>query len=416
MQDVKCFKDLPLSNMVLRGLEDLGFHILFPIQAQAIVPLLEGKDVIGQAQTGTGKTAAFSIPLIEHLNFEVEAVQGLVLTPTRELAVQVTEHISLIGKYTPLKVLAVYGGVSIKRQAEALAKGVHVVVGTPGRMIDQIKRGNLRLSSVKMVVLDEADRMLDMGFREDVEYILSMIPNERQTSLFSATIDKNVMSLCNRYMKNPEKIIVSKDELAASGIIQYYARVDSRSKFKALLKILKDIHVEKAIIFCRTRSETGILARKLKLKGYSVEALHGGFTQAQREKVLNLFRSGRIQLLAATDVAARGLDIEGVTHIINYDVPLDTLVYFHRIGRTARMGKEGVAITLVDQRETLELNRIKSLTNKSIHELETSVETYRVLCSECGSEFQSPFKPNPNRPIYCPECWKHVKPPVEPLT
>ncbi|MBC7131379.1 DEAD/DEAH box helicase [Candidatus Bathyarchaeota archaeon] len=415
MQQVKCFKDLPLSRNVLSGLEELGFEDLFPIQAQAIMPLLEGKDVIGQAQTGTGKTAAFGVPMVERLDFSNRTVQGLILTPTRELALQVADHIRRIGRYTPLKVLAVYGGVSIERQMESLRRGVHVVVGTPGRIIDHINRETLDLSSVRMVVLDEADRMLDMGFREDVEYILSRVPAERQTSLFSATIDRNVMSLCDKYMHDPEKILVSRDTLEASGITQYYVRVNSRNKFRVLLKILMDNKVGKAIIFCRTRKGASILANKLKLKGYDARPLHGGFTQAQRETVLNSFRTGRTRLLVATDVAARGLDIQGVTHIINYDVPLDTLVYFHRIGRTARMGGEGVAITLVDYRETEELNRIKALITKSITELEAAIETYKAVCAQCGRECQVPFKPRRGKPIYCPECWERIKPPVERL-
>lgn len=415
MKNLKCFKDLPLSPSILKGLEELGFEDLFPIQAQAIMPMLEGRNVIGQAQTGTGKTAAFGVPMIERVNFDNKKVQGMVLTPTRELAVQVADHISRIGKYTPLKVLAVYGGVPIQRQVDALKRGVHVIVGTPGRVIDHIERGNLDMSTVRMVVLDEADRMLDMGFREDIEYILSRVPAERQTSLFSATIDQNVMSLCDRYMKNPEKILVNRDELEASGIIQYYVRVDSRNKFRILVKILKENHVGRAIIFCRTRKGASVLANRLRLKGYYASPLHGGFTQAQREAVLEAFRDGRTPLLVATDLAARGLDIQGVTHIINYDIPLDALVYFHRIGRTARMGRKGIAITLVNYRETGELNRIKALATKTMKELEATVETHRAVCSRCGGEFQVPFKPRPNRPIYCPECWENIKPPVERL-
>ncbi len=367
--EIQYFKDLPLSSEVMKGIEELGFSDLFPIQAQAITPLLEGKDVIGQAQTGTGKTAAFGIPMIERLNLEVKNVQGLVLVPTRELAVQVAEHMSRFGKYAGLKVLPVYGGEPIGRQIHALEDGVQIVAGTPGRIIDLLKRRILNLSSVKIVVLDEADRMLDMGFRDDIEYILSRVPSNRQTSLFSATIDQSVMKICNRYMKNPEKILVSKDEIALTQISQYYVVVNPHSKFETLCNILDENHINRAIIFCKTRMSTSILADKLRERQYDAKPLHAGFTQPQRDFVINSFRKGKLKLLVATDVAARGLDIQGITHIINYDVPLDALVYFHRIGRTARVGREGTAITLVGYGEIAEFNNIKALTKTTIEEL-----------------------------------------------
>jgi ATP-dependent RNA helicase DeaD len=366
---VQYFKDLPLSTQVMRGIEELGFNNLFPIQAQAIIPLLEGKDVIGQAQTGTGKTAAFGVPMIERLNPGVKSVQGLVLEPTRELAVQVAEHISWFGKYARLRVLPVYGGEPIGRQIRALEGGVQIVVGTPGRIIDLLERRILNLASVKVVVLDEADRMLDMGFIDDIEYILSKVPVNRQTSLFSATIDQSVMSICHRYMKNPEKILVSKDEIALTQMNQYYMVVNPYSKFESLCNILDENHIERAIIFCKTRTDTSMLADKLRSRGYDAKPLHAGFTQPQRDFVINLFRKGKLKLLVATDVAARGLDIQGITHIINYDVPLDALVYFHRIGRTARMGREGTAITLVGYGELTDFNNIKALTKTTIEEI-----------------------------------------------
>ncbi len=370
------FKDLPLSQEVMKGVEDLGFDDLFPIQAQAIIPLLKGRDVIGQAQTGTGKTAAFGIPIIECLNPRLNKVQGLVLEPTRELAIQVAEHVGLLGKYAPFRVLPIYGGASIRRQISALERGVHIIVGTPGRIIDHLKRGTLSLTSVKIVVLDEADRMLDMGFLDDVEYILSKVPARRQTNLFSATIDQSVMSLCNRYMTNPEKILVSKDEIALTQIDQYYMVVNRANKFKVLRDILDKNPIERAIIFCRTRKYTTMLSDRLKALGYDAKPLHAGFTQPQREFVINLFRKGRLKLLVATDVAARGLDIQGITHIINYDVPVDALVYFHRIGRTARMGLDGTAITFVGYGELAQFNSIKALTKTTIKELETSAQLW----------------------------------------
>jgi ATP-dependent RNA helicase DeaD len=354
---------------VMKGIEELGFSNLFPIQAQAITPLLEGQDVIGQAQTGTGKTAAFGIPMIERLNPEIKNVQGLVLVPTRELAVQVAEHISRFGKYTKIKVLPVYGGEPIERQIYALERGVQIVVGTPGRIIDLLERRILNLALVKVVVLDEADRMLDMGFIDDIEYILAKVPSNRQTSLFSATIDQSVMKICGRYMKNPQKILVSKDEIALSQINQYYMVVNPHSKFEILCNILDENNIDRAIIFCKTRLGTGILADKLRRKGYDARPLHAGFTQSQRDFVIDSFRKGKLKLLIATDVAARGLDIQGITHIINYDVPQDALVYFHRIGRTARKGQRGTAITLVSYGELAELNTIKALTKTSIEEV-----------------------------------------------
>jgi ATP-dependent RNA helicase DeaD len=369
---IQTFQDLPLTGEILRSIKELGFESLFPIQAQAIMPLLEGKDVIGQAQTGTGKTAAFGIPMVQRLNREIRGVQGLILVPTRELAVQVAENMASFAKYARAKVLAVYGGESINKQVHALSNGVQIVVGTPGRIIDLMERRVLNLGSVKMVVLDEADRMLDMGFIEDIEFILSKTPYERQTSLFSATIENSVMRVCNKYMKNPQKILVSKDEIALTQMKQYYTVVNQNGKFDTLCDIIRSEGVNKAIVFCRTRRETSKLSDQLYRKGYRVQALHAGFTQAQRDRAINDFRSDRLTLLIATDVAARGLDIEGITHIINYDVPMDAPVYFHRIGRTARKGEEGTAITLVSYGEMSDFNNIKSLTKTKIEEIKSS--------------------------------------------
>ncbi|MGD8546031.1 MAG: DEAD/DEAH box helicase, partial [Candidatus Bathyarchaeota archaeon] len=406
---IQYFEDLPLSQEIMDGIEELGFSDLFPIQAQAIIPLLNGKDVIGQAKTGTGKTAAFGIPMVERLNPQDNSVQALILEPTRELAKQVAEHIDRICKYMELKVLPIYGGKPIQKQIYTLEQGVHIVVGTPGRIIDHIKRGTLNLSSVKIVVLDEADRMLDMGFIDDIEYILSKAPANRQTSLFSATIDQSVMDVCNRYMNKPEKILVSKDEIAPTQINQYYMVVNHRNKFHVLCNIIDENHIERAIIFCKTRKGTSMLADRLRRQGYDAKPLHGGFTQSQREAVSNSFRKRKLKLLVATDVAARGLDIQEITHIINYDIPLDALVYFHRIGRTGRMGLGGTAITLVGYGEITELNRIKALTETAIKELESEIpvsyrersETHEAVCTDCGRSCQVPFKPDPNRPVYC---------------
>ena len=373
---IRNFEDLPLTPEIMKGIDELGFTELFPIQAQSIIPLLDGKDVIGQAQTGTGKTAAFGIPMVERVDPKNRKVQGLVLAPTRELAIQVAQRISRFSKYTKVKVLPVYGGESINRQIRALDRGVHIVVGTPGRTIDHLRRGTLNLSSTKIVVLDEADRMLDMGFIDDIKFILSKVPHDKQMSLFSATIDKSVMNMCHRYMKKPEKILVSKDEIALEQLNQYYMVVNPRNKLEYLLTMLKTNNVEKSIIFCNTRRGTDWLARKLRSHRYSAEPMHAGFTQAQRERVTNAFRNGRFDFLVATDVAARGLDIQGITHIINYDVPVEAPVYFHRVGRTARKGGEGTAITLVGYGEVGEIRKIKNLTNTHIEELEARNPQY----------------------------------------
>jgi len=365
----ECFRDLPLSMEVMKGIEELGFGNLSPIQAQAISPLLKGRDVIGQAQSGTGKTAAFGIPMVERIDRRFREVQGLVLVPTRELAVQVAEHIGRFGKYLGVKSLPVYGGESVHRQIQFLKHGVQVVVGTPGRTIDLFKRRALDLSTVSIVVLDEADTMLDMGFIADIEYILDKVPSPRQMSLFSATIDERVRRIYTRYMKRPEKILVSEDEIALTQIMQYYMVVNPLDKFKTLCSLLDKHRIKRAIVFCRTRTGASSLGNKLRIKGYDAKPLHAGLTQPQRDSVVDSFRNSKLRLLVATDVAARGLDIEGITHIINYDVPMDALLYFHRIGRTARFGLEGTAITLVGHRELADFNRIRSLTKTAIREM-----------------------------------------------
>jgi ATP-dependent RNA helicase DeaD len=413
---VQNFNDLPLSKDVLRGIKALGFEKPSPIQAQSIMPLLEGRDVIGQAQTGTGKTAAFGIPMVESIDLSDNRVQGLVLAPTRELAVQIAEHISRISKYTGIRVCPIYGGEKINRQIEQLRRGVHIVVGTPGRTIDHLERGTLRLGAVRMVVLDEADRMLDMGFVNDINKILDRVPENKQTSLFSATMDRNVWKICDRYMDRPEKILVSKDEIALVQIEQRYVKVDSMNRYPILEELIVDQGIRKAIIFTRTKRGAHRLARKLKRGGYNASALHGNLTQPQRDRVTRSFRKDKIDFLVATDIAARGLDIGGITHIINYNMPRETLSYFHRIGRTARMEAEGTAITFVAHGEEKALAEIKAQTGTRITELKTSVKVrggppvkHRAICRKCKTEFDLPFKPTDGRPVYCLPCLKSRK-------
>jgi ATP-dependent RNA helicase DeaD len=356
------FKEIGINPRILRAIEDLGFTVLFPIQEKAIPPLMEGKDVIGQSHTGSGKTAAFGIPLISKMEENDKHVQALVLTPTRELAVQVAKDINAYAKYTEIRALAIYGGESIENQFSKLRSFPRVVVATPGRLIDHLRRGSIKLSALKFVVLDESDRMLDMGFIEDVEYIMENAPIDIQTALFSATMPREILALSDRYMRSPVKILLSKDEIGLEAIDQLYLMVDEQYKFDALCKVFAKQAVNQALIFCDTKWKTGILATELQKAGYQALPIHGDLTQRQRDNALMLFRNGKIDILVATDVASRGLDIRGVSHVVNFDVPKDPLSYFHRIGRTARAGRDGIAITLVGQKEYEDFERIRSMT------------------------------------------------------
>jgi ATP-dependent RNA helicase DeaD len=410
---VQNFNDLPLSKDVLKGIKALGYKKPSPIQAQSILPLLEGQDVIGQAQTGTGKTAAFGIPIVESIDLSDNRVQGLVLAPTRELAIQIAEHISRISRYTRIKICPIYGGEKINHQIKQLKRGVHIVVGTPGRIIDHLERGTLKLKAVQMVVLDEADRMLDMGFVHDINKILDKIPKNRQTSLFSATMDRNIWKICNKYMENPNKILVSKDEITLEQIDQRYVKVDPMSRFPILKELIVDQDIQKAIIFTRTKRRAYSLSKRLKKSGYNAGALHGDLSQTQRNKVTKRFREDKVDFLVATDIAARGLDIRDITHIINYNIPQETNSYFHRIGRTARMEKAGTAITFVAYGEEEKLAEIKAKTGTRISELKTSVNVkegpykkYKAICRKCKTEFEMPFKPTSGRSVYCFPCLK----------
>jgi ATP-dependent RNA helicase DeaD len=347
----RSFESLGLSTETLRALGELGFEEPTPVQAEAIPALLDGHDMMAQAQTGTGKTAAFALPIIERLSGRVPGPEALVLTPTRELAVQVAEAIHRFGKYRALQVVAVYGGQPIERQLRALSRPVDVVVGTPGRLMDHMRRETLKLDQVRFVVLDEADEMLDMGFLEDIELILGALPEERQTSLFSATLPKRITDLATRYLRDAVTIQVEPEQVTVPLITQSYYEVVQRAKLEALTRILDLEDPASAMIFCRTKIEVDEVTQALQGRGYAAEAIHGDLSQMMRDRVMARFRAGTATLLVATDVAARGLDVEHVSHVINYSMPGDTESYVHRIGRTGRAGRSGEAISLVTPRE-----------------------------------------------------------------
>ncbi len=368
------FEEFGLSDRVSRAIRDMGFDIPTPIQERSIPYALSGRDIIGQAQTGTGKTFAFGIPLVERIESLEKGVQSIVLTPTRELAVQVAKEIGKVGKYKNILVLPVYGGQPIERQLKHLRKGVHVVVGTPGRVIDHIRRGTLSLKSVRFAVLDEADRMLDMGFIDDMKFILAQIPDECQKMMFSATVPSQIAWLAKRYMRDPVEIMVSKDMLTVPRIKQMFFEVAEFDKLNALTRL---VDLEKGgvfLVFRRTKSGVNDLAAMLKARGYNVGAIHGNCSQNERDRVIRLFRMGKIDILVATDVAARGLDIYGITHVVNYDIPQDAESYVHRIGRTGRAGRDGVAITFVTHWEYGELKRIQAFSGTGIEKASIPID------------------------------------------
>lgn len=358
------FGTIPLSKKTMAAIAAMGFEEPSPIQSQTIPLVMSGSDVIGQAQTGTGKTAAFGIPIVERV-IESRHVQALILTPTRELAIQVSEELSKIGKFRKVKALPIYGGQAIDRQIRALQFGVQVVVGTPGRLLDHINRGTIKLDSVKILVLDEADEMLDMGFVDDIENILRHIPREeRQTLLFSATMPAPIRALAERYMRKPVVVAISKEQLTVPLIDQYY--YETRDKLEGLCRVLDVEDAERVIIFCRTKRGVDDLVASLQTRGYLADGLHGDLSQTQRDRVMRKFRDGKLEILIATDVAARGIDIEQITHVINFDIPQDPESYVHRIGRTGRAGKKGIAITFIEPREYRQLRLIEHLVRSRI--------------------------------------------------
>jgi len=366
---LESFDELRIKPVVKKGVDAAGYRRPFPIQAEAIGPLLEGRNIIGQAKAGSGKTLAFGIPLIQAVDENQPWVQGLVLSPTRELAVQITLELQKIASYTRVSIVTIYGGQSMNVQLDALRRGAHVVVGTPGRTIDHIRRGTLRLDAVRFVVLDEADVMLDMGFIDDVDYILDKTPPGRQMSLFSATMPTSIVQLSHRYMSDAVKILVDENEPSAETLEQFYARVERDQKLELLLDILRKENRKSAVVFCRTRHGTIRLARELERRFMSVVSLHGDLSQKQRDHSMALFRSGRADVLVATDVASRGIDVRQVDCVINFDVPEDPTIYFHRVGRTARAGDVGRSYTFVSREESADFARIVALARAPIKPL-----------------------------------------------
>jgi ATP-dependent RNA helicase DeaD len=354
------FEELGLSEPVLAALRGVGYESPSPIQEQAIPPLLAGRDVIGQAQTGTGKTAAFGLPMIEYIDPEVDEVQALVLTPTRELCIQVTQALRVYGATRGVDVVAVFGGAPIRNQEAQIRGGGHIVVGTVGRVLDLVSRASLVLHDCRFVVLDEADEMLDLGFLEDVEKILAATPSGRQTALFSATMPPPIRALADRYLYEPLVVAVAAATLTIDTVEQFQLPVETREKAAKLVEVLRAESPDQAIVFVRTKIRCDQLFRTLRDKGMNVRALHGDLSQGQRDGVMLAFKGGRVPILVATDVAARGLDISTVTHVINFDVPTSPDTYVHRIGRTGRVGRSGRAITFVEARQRREMEAIEA--------------------------------------------------------
>ena len=361
------FKNLDLSKEIQRAVSDMGFEEATPIQSQAIGHILEGKDVLGQAQTGTGKTCAFGIPAIDMMDSSSSGVKVLVVCPTRELAIQMAQELKNVAKYKRgVKILPIYGGQPIERQIMALKKRPNIVIGTPGRVMDHLRRRTLKLDTVRTVVLDEADEMLNMGFREDIDTILETVPEERQTLLFSATIPKEIMDLRTKYQKKPILVKATHKELTVPSIEQYYIEVNESNKAETLSRIMDVNRVNLALVFCNTKKKVDELAYNMQSRGYNAEGLHGDMKQIQRDKVMNRFRKGKLDILIATDVAARGIDVDDVEMVFNFDIPNDVEYYVHRIGRTGRAGRKGKSYTFVSGREIYKLRDIQRYTKSKI--------------------------------------------------
>lgn len=361
------FEDLGLSENVLRALGEYGYKEPTPIQVKTIPYIMQGKDVIGQSQTGTGKTASFGLPLIESIDANLNKVQAIILCPTRELATQVTGELRKFTKYKEgVKVLSVYGGESIERQIKGLKQGVKIVVGTPGRVMDHMRRKTLKLDNVKMCVLDEADEMLNMGFEEDIETILKEVPSQRQTVLFSATMNKRILGITKKYLKEPKNVKIKAKELTVDRIEQISLEVKQAMKDDTVMRLIDLNNPTKAVVFCNTKRKVDDLIEKLKSNGYKAESLHGDIKQAQRDRIMKRFKTGEFQILVATDVVARGIDVDELELVINYDIPQEEEYYVHRIGRTGRNGSIGKAYTFVVGKEKSKIYSIQKYANTKI--------------------------------------------------
>lgn len=390
MEQVK-FSDLPVSEYILRAVEEMGFEYTTPIQAQGIPVVMRGGDFIGQAQTGTGKTAAFGIPAIEAVDVDSKSTQVLVMCPTRELALQVKEQIQKLAKYKRgLNVAAIYGGESYERQFLALKKGSQIVVGTPGRIMDHIDRKTLILSDIKLAILDEADEMLNMGFREDIEKILSFAPTERQTVLFSATMSPEILSIAKRFQKNPEIVRTLKTEVSNANIEQFYFSVRREAKMEVMTRLIDVHNLKLMLVFANTKSKVDEIVSDLQIRGYAAEGLHGDMRQQVRTQVMSKFRAGTTTILVATDVAARGIDVSGVDAVFNYDVPQDLEYYVHRIGRTGRAGKTGKAFMFISARDRGALRGIENYTKAKIEQ--GTIPTYAELVQTRHQRFVDQVK------------------------
>ncbi len=362
------FEELGLMPQIMRGIQEMGFEETTPIQAQAIPVVMEGRDVIGQAQTGTGKTAAFGIPMLQKIDPDSKKLQVLILSPTRELAIQVSEELRNLSKYMHgIKVLPIYGGQDISKQIRSLKGGVQMIVGTPGRVMDHLRRKTIRCEDVHMIVLDEADEMLNMGFREDIETILEYLPEERQTVLFSATMPKPILEITKKYQRDAVTIKVVKKELTVSNIEQYYFDVKRKDKVEVLTRLLDYYNPKVSIVFCNTKRMVDELASELTARGYFADGLHGDMKQAQRDRVMANFRKGKSDILIATDVAARGIDVDDVEVVFNFDIPQDDEYYVHRIGRTGRAGRTGKAFSFVRGKEVYKLKDIMRYAKTKIY-------------------------------------------------
>ena len=354
------FDELNIDERILRAIEDMGFEETSPIQTQAIPAVCEGIDVVGQAQTGTGKTAAYTIPMLMKIDPQIKKPQAIVLCPTRELAVQVAEEIRKLAKYmSDIKVLPVYGGQEIVRQIKSLKTGVQIIVGTPGRVMDHMRRKTVKFDNINMVILDEADEMLDMGFREDMETILTETPEDRQTVMFSATMPKAIMDIARNFQKDARIIKVVRKELTVSNIEQFYYEVRPKNKTEVLCRLIDIYNPRLSVVFCNTKRQVDELISELKCRGYFADGIHGDMKQQQRDRVMDDFRSGKVDILIATDVAARGIDVDDVDMVFNYDIPQDEEYYVHRIGRTGRAGRSGMALSFISGKEVYKLKDIE---------------------------------------------------------